>query len=59
MIGDELNNAFALHSPNSQSSEDDHSELRQLDEIIRLLEIRVEELEKTKLGVSLSIRVKK
>lgn len=61
-MGAEAYNNVSYHDKSyhyTSDQEDLHIELRRLDELIRLLEIRVEELEKADRGISLSITVEK
>ena len=59
LIKDNTYNLIAFHTPNSSNPEDLSQRLRLVDELVRLLEIRVEELERSDRGISLSIRVEK
>jgi len=51
-------NYVAFHAHNSGSLEEIRLDLRRTDELLRLLEVRVEELEKAGSRVSVSIKIK-
>ena len=53
-----LNNDYAFHAHNSGILEEIRLDLRKTDELLRLLEVRVEELEKAGRDVSVYIKIK-